>query len=150
MLSDFKEIEVSLETIILANGFEKVFEKTGKFGAEFLYKAEDGLYFQIKCDYQDRLILLFIGHRYILKNEPDQYFISGPYKLVVRACSDSFEEVLQVKDYSGWQEYSKKLITYLASSLPVVLERLTPAMLEEFAQLRINRRPPQFHFCRAD
>lgn len=150
MLSDFKKIEAALETIVIDNGFVRISEKLSKFGAEFLYKSEDGLYFQIKCDYHDRCIVLFFGHRYNLEGRPDKYFISGFYSHVVRACSENFEEVLQVKDYSGWEEYSRKLITYLARSLPMVLKKVTPIMLEDFAKERIRQRPPQFHFYRAD
>ena len=150
MSSILKQIEANLEAIILANGFKKVSELTGKLGAKFLYKAEDGLYFQTQCDYYERWLQFFIGHRYILKNRPDEYFISGRYSCVVKACIDNFEEMPDVIDFSDWKEYSKKLIPYLASSLPMVLERLTPAILEDFDKQSLEIRLPQFHFCRAD
>ena len=93
MLCTFKKLEKNLEKILLENGFIKTSEKESNVGSDFLYRAEEGLYFQIKCDYRDRVVLMFLGHLYALVDDQDCYFVSGLYEDVVNACSHRFSFV---------------------------------------------------------
>jgi hypothetical protein len=150
VLCNFEELESSLESILLENGFGKISEEVSPFGAKFLYKLSGGIYFQIICDYRDRCVILLFGYRYNLENHPERYAITGRYFDVASACSDNFEEEPDIRNYSSWEEYSARLVSYLALSLVVVLKKVTPKILEESADAWLDRKQSKFRFYRAE
>ena len=146
MSTTFKKIEAGLETVLIDNGFEKVSQEVSVWGATLLYMSESGLYFQISCDYRDRVITMQFGRRYYEESRPDVQFLVASYDDIVKACSDNFEQVPRPDNDSGWEEYSQKLITYLNTSLCVVIKRVTPAILDDLEGEGVKRRPQKFRF----
>lgn len=150
MFDHFKKLEARIESILIENGFEKTSESVSTFGAKLLYRSKSGLYFQIQSDYRDRIVLLFIGHRYNVEGNSKRYFISGRYQDVAKACSCLVEGEFWVGKFSSWEAFADNVVIYIQNTLGKVLQAVTSEILEELANEQISRRPSQFRFYRTD
>jgi len=146
MLTQITELEKKLHEHISMLEFTKILEKTDDFYAIYLYKSKEGLFFHFQWDYLDQLILLFLGHRFNLETDPEQFFISGRYDDVVKVCGGEFDDIFHIGKYSSWEEFSNKFITYLIETLPFVLEGMTPEVIEKLDRDSLKIKNSNFHF----